>query len=60
MAIKSKEDIPAEQYLLLDGIPRSLKQISLLEKYLKIDYVIVLDVKNISKLIDRIKKKSCS
>ncbi len=56
--IKAKEYIPSKQYLLLDGIPRTLKQASLLERYIKVEYVIVLEIKDISKLIDRMKKRA--
>ena len=56
--IKKNEYIPSKQYLLWDGIPRTLKQASLLEKYIKVEYVLVLEMKDITKLIDRIKKRA--
>lgn len=56
--IKNKQYSPSKQYLLLDGIPRTLKQASLLEKYIKVEYVIVLDMSDISKLTDRMKKRA--
>lgn len=56
--IKTRSYDPLKQYLLLDGIPRTLKQAMLLEKYLKVERVIVLDMKNISKLVDRMKKRA--
>lgn len=56
--IKSKEYMPSRQYLLLDGIPRTLKQASLLERYVRVNYVIVLDMKDTSKLIARMKKRA--
>lgn len=49
---------PKEHYLLLDGIPRTLKQAILLEKYIKVEYIIVLEMKNIDKLILRMKNRA--
>lgn len=56
--IKAREYDPNKQFLLLDGIPRTLKQASILEKYIKVEYVIVLDMKDVSKLIERMKKRA--
>jgi adenylate kinase len=56
--IKFKEYDPSKQYLLLDGIPRTLKQASLLEKYIKVEYIIVLDMEDKSKLIKRMKNRA--
>ena len=47
-----------EQYLLLDGIPRTLKQSILLEKYIQVEYIIVLQIENIDKLIARLKNRA--
>jgi adenylate kinase len=56
--IKKKLYDPSKQFLLLDGIPRTLKQASLLEKYISVKYVIVLDMKDVSKLMQRMKKRA--
>jgi len=56
--IKNKEFIPSKQFLLLDGIPRTLKQAILLERYVKVEHVIFLDINDMSKLIDRMKKRA--
>jgi len=56
--IEAKEYSPAEQYMLLDGIPRTLKQAIFLERYVRVEYVIVLDMKDLNKLIDRMKKRA--
>ncbi len=49
---------PKVGFLLLDGIPRTLKQAILLEKYIKVEYIIVLEVKNIDTLIFRMKNRA--
>ncbi|NGX28374.1 MAG: adenylate kinase [Candidatus Anoxychlamydiales bacterium] len=47
-----------EQYLLLDGIPRTLKQAVLLEKYIQVEYIIVLQIEDTDKLIARLKNRA--
>ncbi|NGX63365.1 MAG: adenylate kinase [Candidatus Anoxychlamydiales bacterium] len=56
--IKKGEYKPNEQFLLLDGIPRTLKQAILLEKYISVEYIIVLEMKDVKKLIDRLKNRA--
>lgn len=56
--IKNKQYDPNKQVLLLDGIPRTLKQASILEKYIKVEYVIVLEMKDLEKLVERMKKRA--
>lgn len=55
--IKAKE-FEKGQYLMLDGIPRTLKQVVLLEKYIKVEYIIVLEMKDMDKLIARMKNRA--
>lgn len=56
--INAKEFLPDKQFLLLDGIPRTLKQATLLEKFIKVNYIIVLDVEDINILIKRMKNRA--
>lgn len=49
---------PKEQLLLLDGIPRTLKQAKILDKYIKIEKIISLEVQNPNELIKRIQKRA--
>ncbi|NGX52658.1 MAG: adenylate kinase [Candidatus Anoxychlamydiales bacterium] len=49
---------PKEHFLLLDGIPRTLKQTTLLEKYIKVEYIIVLEMKDLGKLIARMENRA--
>jgi adenylate kinase len=49
---------PDEQYLLLDGLPRTVNQANLLEKFITIESIIVLDVKDYNILIDRMQKRA--
>jgi len=56
--IKTKEFDFLNQFLLLDGIPRTLKQAILLEKYIKVEYIIVLEMKDTNKLIARLKNRA--
>jgi len=49
---------PEKDFLLLDGIPRTLKQATLLEKNVKVEYIIVLEMKDKNRLIARMKNRS--
>ncbi|NGX34835.1 MAG: adenylate kinase [Candidatus Anoxychlamydiales bacterium] len=49
---------PKKQYLLLDGIPRTLKQAILLERYIKVEYIIILEMEDVNKLILRLKNRA--
>lgn len=49
---------PQEQFLLLDGIPRTKKQARLLEPYIDLIHIIVLDTKNEEELIQRLKRRA--
>lgn len=50
--------IPEEQWLLLDGIPRTREQVELMKAYVDVHAVLVLDVKNPSELISRMIKRA--
>jgi adenylate kinase len=56
--IATNRYLPHEQYLLLDGIPRTRKQAEILEKYIKVMRIIVLDMPNSEGLIKRMKRRA--
>jgi adenylate kinase len=56
--IATNRYFPSEQLLLLDGIPRTVKQAELLEKLIVIEKVIVLDVQNPDILVKRIQRRA--
>lgn len=56
--IATNRYFPSQQYLLLDGIPRTLKQAELLEKYIDVVQIILLDVKNTEVLIKRMQRRA--
>jgi len=56
--IATNRYFPTKQYLLLDGLPRTLKQVDLMEKLIEISHVIVLEVKKEDVLIDRLQKRA--
>lgn len=49
---------PKEQLLILDGIPRTMAQAQLLNAYLAIESILVLEITNTETLIQRIKKRA--
>lgn len=56
--IATNRYFPTQQLLLLDGVPRTLKQAKLLEKHIKVEGVIVLEVQDIEKLIKRLQRRA--
>src|SRR5271154_3592453 len=49
---------PSKQFLLLDGIPRTLSQAIILDQHIEVVKVIVLEMSNIGTLIKRMKRRA--
>jgi adenylate kinase len=56
--IATNRYFPNQQLLLLDGIPRTIHQADLLEKHVKIEGIIVLEIEDTEKLIKRIQRRA--
>lgn len=56
--IATNRYFPSQQLLLLDGIPRTIRQAELLEKHILVERVIILDVENRDVLIKRIQRRA--
>lgn len=56
--IASNRFDPKNQWLMLDGIPRTRNQAELINKYVDIEAILVLDVPREQELIDRIAKRA--
>ncbi len=56
--IATNRYFPKQQYLLLDGVPRTLQQSILLDKYIEVLSIIVLDTTNIDELVRRMKRRA--
>src|SRR5271154_2059114 len=56
--IATNRYFPHQQLLLLDGIPRTIQQAELLEKYIQIMHIIVLETPNVEELIKRMKRRA--
>jgi adenylate kinase len=56
--IATNRYFPKQQLLLLDGIPRTLKQAELLEKHIKVEGVIVLEIKHFEELVKRLQRRA--
>jgi len=48
----------SQQLLLLDGIPRTIRQADLLQKYIIVEKIIVLEVPKVEELIKRIQRRA--
>lgn len=56
--IATNRYLPHQQLLLLDGIPRTVKQAEMVDKYLNILGIIVLDTDNFDGLTQRMKRRA--
>lgn len=56
--ISTNRYFPTKQFLLLDGIPRTLLQAKILDQYIEVMKIIVLDMPNIDGLIKRMKRRA--
>ena len=56
--ISTNRFFPKEQFLLLDGIPRTVKQAELLQSYIHVRRIIVLETRNVDGLIQRMKRRA--
>ncbi len=56
--IATNRYFPHQQLLLLDGIPRTIHQAELLERYIQIMHIIVLETHNMDELIKRMKRRA--
>lgn len=55
--IATNRFFPSQQYLLLDGIPRTLPQAQVLSEYIDVKNIIFLDMPNREKLISRLQRR---
>lgn len=56
--ISTNKYFPKQQYLMLDGIPRTVPQAKMIEEFISIKAIIVLEVKDQSELIRRLKGRA--
>lgn len=56
--IATNRYFPNQQLLLLDGIPRTLKQATLIEKHIEIEGIIVLEIEDTEMLIKRLQRRA--
>lgn len=56
--IATNRYFPSQQLLLLDGLPRTIRQVDLLQKYLVVERIIVLEVKQTDELFKRIQRRA--
>ncbi len=56
--IATNRYFPKDQLLLLDGIPRTVKQVEILERYITVKKIILLESKHPDTLIQRIQRRA--
>ncbi|HSX13789.1 MAG TPA: nucleoside monophosphate kinase [Chlamydiales bacterium] len=56
--IATNRYFPSQQLLLLDGLPRTLTQANLLQKYVQIERIIVLEMENTERLVQRLQRRA--
>ncbi len=56
--IATNRYFPSQQYLLLDGVPRTKKQAELLDKYIQVEQIIMLDVTETNILFKRMQRRA--
>lgn len=56
--ISTNRYFPRKQFLLLDGIPRTLSQAMILDQHIEVVKVIALDMSNIEVLLKRMKRRA--
>lgn len=56
--IATNRYFPRQQLLLLDGIPRTLSQAKILESYVKVAHIIILETPNQKELIKRMQRRA--
>lgn len=56
--IATNRYFPHQQLLLLDGIPRTVLQAEMLEQYIDVVHLIVLEVPSVDVLVQRLKKRA--
>ena len=56
--IATNRYFPSQQLLLLDGIPRTMRQTDLIEKFIHIERVIALEIEDVEELIKRIQRRA--
>ena len=56
--IATNSYFPHEQFLLLDGLPRTVRQVSLIEPYVEVMKIIVLEMGSIEELVSRLHRRA--
>lgn len=56
--IATNQYFPKEQLLLLDGIPRTVKQAEILERYIEVKKIVLLETKDKNFLVQRLKRRA--
>jgi adenylate kinase len=56
--ITTNRFFPSKQLLILDGIPRTKPQASMLNELLRVEKVVILDIENEQKLFERVRKRA--